>query len=162
MRKKKLPFHFIDGGHGRRAAAVHQVQPGGVGRRHRRGRGQRKGSRPRGSRSDLRSPIHHQTERHGGGSLDLPVDHRDTRRATVGRAEWIAGRRLSFHPAREQRREKRGVVAGCCLFRADGWPICVGRGRHATEDSAREILDRRYARVEIEQEEYRRTKKDLD
>lgn len=48
------------------------------------------------------------------------------------------------------------------LFRSGGLPMC---GRHGTRESghtAREILDRRYARGEISREEYQQMKKDLE
>ena len=47
------------------------------------------------------------------------------------------------------------------LFRMGGSPICGGRGIRDAEPSAREILDRRYARGEISREEYQRMKEDL-
>ncbi len=43
-----------------------------------------------------------------------------------------------------------------------GWPMCGGRGMREKEESAKEILDRRYARGEISQEEYQRMKKELE
>ncbi len=54
------------------------------------------------------------------------------------------------------------VVMLVFLFRSGGLPMCGGRGMREKEDSAREILDRRYARGEIGQEEYQRMKKDLE
>ena len=56
------------------------------------------------------------------------------------------------------------VVMLLFLFRGGGggWPMCGSHGRRDREDSAREILDRRYARGEINQEEYQRMKKELE
>ena len=48
------------------------------------------------------------------------------------------------------------VVMLLFLFRGGG------PGRRDKEESAKEILDRRYARGEIGQEEYQRMKKDLE
>ncbi len=42
-----------------------------------------------------------------------------------------------------------------------GGPMCGGHPMHPKEDSARDILDRRYARGEITPEEYQRMKKDI-
>lgn len=48
------------------------------------------------------------------------------------------------------------------IFRGIGLPMCGRHHVHAQrEDSAREILDQRYARGEINQEEYYRIKKDI-
>lgn len=50
----------------------------------------------------------------------------------------------------------RGVGGG-------GWPMCGGHEtRGSREESARELLDRRYARGEISREEYQQMKKDLE
>ncbi len=46
------------------------------------------------------------------------------------------------------------------VFRGGG-PMSGGHGTHLKEDSAREILDRRYARGEVNQEEYQRMRKEL-
>lgn len=56
------------------------------------------------------------------------------------------------------------VVMLVFLFRWGDWPMGGGRGRgrHDRGESAREILDRRYARGEISREEYQQMKKDLD
>ena len=54
------------------------------------------------------------------------------------------------------------VVMLVFLFRGTRWPMCGGRGMRDKEGSAREILDRRYARGEITQEEYQRMRKDLE
>lgn len=54
------------------------------------------------------------------------------------------------------------VVMLLFLFRGAGWPMCSGRRMREEYGSAREILDRRYARGEISQEEYQRMKKDLE
>ncbi len=54
------------------------------------------------------------------------------------------------------------VVMLLFLFRGPGWPMCGGRGMREREDSARELLDRRYARGEIKREEYLQMKKDLE
>lgn len=43
-----------------------------------------------------------------------------------------------------------------------GWPGCGHRRAHDREESAREILDRRYARGELTREQYQQMKKDLD
>ncbi|MHB1914400.1 MAG: SHOCT domain-containing protein [Acidiferrobacteraceae bacterium] len=48
------------------------------------------------------------------------------------------------------------------LFRGAGRPMCGGRGTPKGEGSARDILDRRYARGEITREEYQRMGKDLE
>lgn len=48
------------------------------------------------------------------------------------------------------------------LFRGGGWPMCGGPRRRPNDESAREILDRRYARGEIGQEDYQRMKKELE
>ncbi len=53
------------------------------------------------------------------------------------------------------------VVMLLFLFRGGG-PMCGWRGTRDREESAREILDRRYARGEISQEEYQRMKKELE
>ncbi len=54
------------------------------------------------------------------------------------------------------------VVMLLFVFRGAGWPMCGGHGMRKKENSAREILDRRYARGEIGQEEYQRMKKELE
>lgn len=48
------------------------------------------------------------------------------------------------------------------LFRGGCWPMHGGRGMRDREASAREILDRRYARGDISQEEYQRMKKEIE
>jgi len=54
------------------------------------------------------------------------------------------------------------VVMLVFLFRVGGRPMW-GPGRTgAREESAKEILDRRYARGEINREEYQRMRKDLE
>ncbi len=42
-----------------------------------------------------------------------------------------------------------------------GGPMCGGHRTYPKEDSARDILDRRYARGEINQEEYQRMRKEI-
>ena len=54
------------------------------------------------------------------------------------------------------------VVLLLLPFRGGGWPMCGGRGPRGRKESAREILDRRYARGEISREEYQQMKKDLE
>lgn len=54
------------------------------------------------------------------------------------------------------------VVILLFLFRGWGTPMSGGHGLRDREGSAREILDRRYARGEVGQEEYQRMKKDLE
>ena len=54
------------------------------------------------------------------------------------------------------------VVMLLFLFRGASWPMCGGHGMHKREESAREILDRRYARGEISREDYQQMKKDLE
>ena len=54
------------------------------------------------------------------------------------------------------------VIVLLFLFRPGGWPMCGGRGTREPEPTAREILDRRYARGEISREEYQQMKKDLE
>jgi putative membrane protein len=54
------------------------------------------------------------------------------------------------------------VVMLLFLFRGAGWPMCAGHGMHKREESAREILDRRYARGEISRADYQQMKKDLE
>lgn len=54
------------------------------------------------------------------------------------------------------------VVMLLFLFRGGGRPMCGGRGMREREESARELLDRRYARGEIKREEYLQMKKDLE
>lgn len=48
------------------------------------------------------------------------------------------------------------------LFRGRGWPMCGVYRRQDREASAREILDRRYARAEISREAYQSMRKDLE
>ena len=47
------------------------------------------------------------------------------------------------------------------VFRGRGAFMC-GHGTHKTEETAREVLDRRYALGEIDREEYMRMKKDIE
>jgi putative membrane protein len=54
------------------------------------------------------------------------------------------------------------VVLVLFLFRGAGWPMCGGHRRQGREETAREILDRRYARGEISREEHQRMRKDLE
>lgn len=54
------------------------------------------------------------------------------------------------------------IVMLIFLLRSSGLPMCGGRGMRDREESAKEILDRRYARGEINQEEYQRMKKELE
>lgn len=54
------------------------------------------------------------------------------------------------------------VVLVLFLFGGRGWAMCGGHRRQHHEESAREILDRRYARGEISREEYQRMRKDLE
>jgi putative membrane protein len=54
------------------------------------------------------------------------------------------------------------VVMLVFLFRGPWWATRGGRGVTELQGTAREILDRRYARGEINQEEYQRMRKDLD
>ena len=54
------------------------------------------------------------------------------------------------------------VVMVLFLLRGPGWPMWGRHGMREREDSARAILDRRYARGEISQEEYHRIRKDLE
>ncbi|HEX2829193.1 MAG TPA: SHOCT domain-containing protein [Burkholderiales bacterium] len=48
------------------------------------------------------------------------------------------------------------------LFRGPGRFICAGRGASNDATSAREILDRRYARGEISREDHQRMRKDVE
>lgn len=54
------------------------------------------------------------------------------------------------------------VVMLVFLFRGPGWLMRRRPGGSEGAGSAREILDRRYARGEINQEEYQRMRKDLE
>ncbi|MHB1591667.1 MAG: SHOCT domain-containing protein [Sulfuricella sp.] len=55
------------------------------------------------------------------------------------------------------------VVMLVFLFRGGGLPMCGGHETHGRrEESARELLDRRYARGEISREDYQQMKKDLE
>lgn len=54
------------------------------------------------------------------------------------------------------------IVILVFLFRSGGLPMCGSHGTHKSEESARELLDRRYARGEISREEYQQMKKDLE
>ena len=53
------------------------------------------------------------------------------------------------------------IVMVLFFFRGAGWPMCGGRRIRDREESAREILDRRYAHGEIRREEYQQMKNDL-
>lgn len=55
------------------------------------------------------------------------------------------------------------IVMLIFLFRSGGSPMCGSHKTHGKrEESARELLDRRYARGEISREEYQQMKKDLE
>ena len=54
------------------------------------------------------------------------------------------------------------IVALLFIFRMGGPPLCGGRNTRESEPTAREILDRRFARGEISREEYLQMKKDLE
>jgi putative membrane protein len=56
------------------------------------------------------------------------------------------------------------VVILFIVLRGGGWRICGGHGMQTRDrrESAREILDRRYASGEISREEYLQMKKDLE
>ncbi|MEB0027717.1 SHOCT domain-containing protein [Pseudomonas sp. MH9.2] len=55
------------------------------------------------------------------------------------------------------------IVMLIFLFRSGCLPMCGGHKTHEKrEESARELLDRRYARGEINREEYQQMKKDLE
>ncbi|MDA8258541.1 MAG: SHOCT domain-containing protein [Betaproteobacteria bacterium] len=59
------------------------------------------------------------------------------------------------------------IVMLIFLFRGGGGAMCGGwgmreNGRREKEESAKDILDRRYARGEISREEYQQMKKDLE
>lgn len=55
------------------------------------------------------------------------------------------------------------IVMLLFVFRGGGGPMCGGHGTQGRrEESARELLDRRYARGEISREEYQQMKKDLE
>jgi putative membrane protein len=55
------------------------------------------------------------------------------------------------------------VVLLLIILRGGGWRICGGRGMHTRDrqESAKEILDRRYASGEINRDEYLKMRKDL-
>ncbi len=53
------------------------------------------------------------------------------------------------------------VVMPLFLSRAFDWPMWGRRGTRGRGESAREILDRRYARGEITREQYQQMQKDL-
>lgn len=48
------------------------------------------------------------------------------------------------------------------LFRRGGSPMCGSHSAQGKEESARELLDRRYARGEITREEYQQMKRDFE
>ncbi len=52
------------------------------------------------------------------------------------------------------------IVILVFFFRGGGWPMCGGT-KHRQEESARELLDRRFVRGEISREEYQQMKNDL-
>jgi len=54
------------------------------------------------------------------------------------------------------------VVFVLYLFRGPGWAMWGRHKRHDREENAREILDRRFAKGEINREEYQRMRKDLE
>ena len=54
------------------------------------------------------------------------------------------------------------VVILLVLFRGGNWAMCGGHRRHGRGESARELLDKRYARGEISREEYQQMKNDLE
>lgn len=54
------------------------------------------------------------------------------------------------------------VVILLFLFRGRGGQMCGGHGPRGREESAKDILDRRYARGEINREEYQQMKKVLE
>lgn len=54
------------------------------------------------------------------------------------------------------------VVVLLVMFRAGGPSMCGRHDSREFEPTAREILDRRYARGEISREEYQKMKKDLE
>jgi len=54
------------------------------------------------------------------------------------------------------------IVMLIFLFRSGGLPMCGGHETHRREESARELLDRRYARGDISREDYQQMKKDLE
>ena len=51
------------------------------------------------NRPDIRPPLHDQTQRHGDGAVDLPRDHRGSRRSIVGNSEHSPRRRISIYLA---------------------------------------------------------------
>ncbi len=53
------------------------------------------------------------------------------------------------------------VIAMLVFVFRGGGAMCGGHGPHPKDASAREILDRRYARGEINQEEYQRMRKEI-
>ena len=59
--------------------------------------GSRTGSRQ--SRAPLRRILHNQDQRHGYGTVDLPLDHRSARGTHLGRGEHTTGRHVSVHPS---------------------------------------------------------------
>lgn len=48
------------------------------------------------------------------------------------------------------------------FFGRSGRPVGCGHGEHKPAESARELLDRRYACGELNRDEYLQTKKDLE
>ncbi|MDA8328673.1 MAG: SHOCT domain-containing protein [Betaproteobacteria bacterium] len=54
------------------------------------------------------------------------------------------------------------VVMLFFIFFRGGLPMCGGHDARERKESAREILDRRYARGEIGQEEYQQIKKEME
>lgn len=54
------------------------------------------------------------------------------------------------------------IVMLIFLFRRGGSPMCGSQNTQGKEESAREPLDRRYARGEITREEYQQIKKEFE
>lgn len=54
------------------------------------------------------------------------------------------------------------IVLLIFIFRRDGSPMYGSSDKQSKEESARELLDRRYARGEITREEYQQIKNDFE
>lgn len=54
------------------------------------------------------------------------------------------------------------IVLLILFFRRDGSPMYGSSDKQSKEESARELLDRRYARGEITREEYQQIKNDFE
>ncbi len=54
------------------------------------------------------------------------------------------------------------IVALLFIFRRGTTPVCGGHHPGKSEPTAREILDRRYARGDLSREDYQQMKKDLE